>query len=528
MNILFALYGDFSSNSANPLALYARELHSSGHSCAVAVPSGLETVSLHENPTFRPILYSEVLAAPASVFPDGRFADVIHACTPREVIRRFVTAYMVRQPTPLVIYLEDNESWIATRALGFDSTTLVRHTASEISDRLPDALAHPFYYDSFIGLADAVAVIQDKLKIKVPPWVPCETVMIGADLKFFSPRPPDVSLRSKYGVGENEKVIVYHGGMNEFTRPSIETLCRAVGLITQRGYPCRLLRTGPVTLDFLGQLPGEATSAICDLGLLPRQELPDLLALADVFVQPGRIDAFEDLRLAGKVADFLAVGRPVVMPDANIAHLFRDGVDAVLLRTGSAAEIAAKCIDLFADPQHASEIGQAGRQLAEKYFDVRSQARLLEMVYKTARDHFDPAIALETWRDADEATPVTSLLARKLRLLAASSAKLEFAARDILTELARHIEQMQQRVGGLEAVIAEGNFAQKDAEIVSLKQQISERDRQIVELEEAIEGFSNSDSWKLTTPLRKAKSLIEIARQRMNLAWLVGRAGRPK
>ena len=519
MNILFALYGDFSSNSANPLALYARELHSSGHSCAVAVPSGLETVSLHENPTFRPILYSEVLAAPASVFPDGRSADVIHACTPREVIRRFVTAYMVRQPTPLVIYLEDNESWIATQALGLDSTTLVRHTASEISDRLPDALAHPFYYDSFIGLADAVAVIQDKLKIKVPPWVPCETVMIGADLKFFSPRPPDVSLRSKYGVGENEKVIVYHGGMNEFTRPSIETLCRAVGLINQRGYPCRLLRTGPVTLDFLGQLPGEAASAICDLGLLPRQELPDLLALADVFVQPGRIDAFEDLRLAGKVADFLAVGRPVVMPDANIAHLFRDGVDAVLLRTGSAAEIAAKCIDLFSDPQHASKIGQAGRQLAEKYFDVRSQARLLEMVYKTARDHFDPAIALETWRDADEATPVTSLLARKLRLLAASSAKLEIAARDILSEHARYIEIIQQRVGGLEAAVSERGSTEWNAQILSLKQKLNERERQIVELNKAIDSLFNSYSWRLTAPLSKAKSIVKVALQRMNLAW---------
>src|SRR5262245_26453152 len=94
MNILFALYGDFSSNSANPLLLYARELHSLGHSCAVAIPFGLETICQHENPKFRPILFSETLAAPDAVFPDGRPADVIHACTPREIIRRFVTSYM--------------------------------------------------------------------------------------------------------------------------------------------------------------------------------------------------------------------------------------------------------------------------------------------------------------------------------------------------------------------------------------------------------------------------------------------------
>ena len=68
------------------------------------------------------------------------------------------------------------------------------------------------------------------------------------------------------------------------------------------------------------------------------------------------------------------MGRPVLMPDVNISHLFRDGVDAVLLRTGNAEEIASKCIDLFSDPQQAGMIGRAGRLLAEKYFDVRSQA----------------------------------------------------------------------------------------------------------------------------------------------------------
>ncbi len=523
MNILFVLYGDFTSNSADPLVLYARELHLAGHSCAVAVPSRPETVSQHENPAFRPILYGDVLAGPESVFPDGRPADVIHACTPREVVRRFVMAYLAKQPTPLVIYLEDNESWVSMRALGFDETTLVRHTEREISDRLPDALAHPFYYDSFIGLADAVAVIQDKLRIKVPPWVHCETVMIGVDVKLFTPRPPDRSLRTKYGVAENEKLIVYHGGMNGFTRPSMETLCRAVGLIKQQGYPCRLLRTGPFALDFLGQLSLDTASSISDLGMLPKHELPDLLALADVFVQPGWIDAFEDLRLPGKVPEFLAMGRPVVLPNVNIAHLFTDGMDAVLLQTGSAEEIAAKCITLFADPPQANMIGRAGRLIAEKYFDVQSQARRLEEVYKAACNIFNPAIATEVWRQTDENTPVTFLLARKLRLLAdLCGTKCGFEGA-MLREHARYIEFMLQRVRGLEAAVSE-----RDSQILYLKQQMSERDRQIVELNKAIDGFLTSYCWRLTLPLRKTKLIVDFARQRMNWVWLFGRADRSK
>ena len=37
MKLLFVLFGDFSTNSANPLVPYARELHFTGHSSAVAV-----------------------------------------------------------------------------------------------------------------------------------------------------------------------------------------------------------------------------------------------------------------------------------------------------------------------------------------------------------------------------------------------------------------------------------------------------------------------------------------------------------
>ncbi len=487
MNILFVLYGDFMSNSANPLALYARELQTVGHSCAIAVPVNLEeSVKQYEDRAFLPVLYGDVLAAPDSVFPDGRPADVIHACTPREIVREFITSYMARRPTPLVIYLEDNECWISSQVLNVASAS--RLTEKEVSERLPKYLSHPFRYDSFIGLADAVAVIQDKLKSEVPPWVHCETVMLGVDIEFFSPMPSDPSLRTQYGVHGDERVIVYHGGLNFFTRPAIETLCRAVGMINRQGYPCRLLRTGIHLLDFVDQLPPESHSKINDLGLLPKSVLPNILALADVFVQPGKIDPFEDLRLPGKVPEFLAMARPVVIPDVNIAHLFTDGVDAVLLRTGSAEEIADKCIGLFLDPQKADAIGRAGRLLAEKYFDVRSQACRLEGVYKTACNNFNPAIASKVWQEEGPGSPVTLLLARKLRLLADSCGpQCGFEVAEMVMTHEKYMEHLHQRVKGLEMSIEE-----RDALAASLL---------------------NSLSWKITRPLRVMPHLVRTIKR---------------
>lgn len=449
MNILFVLYGDFTSNSANPLALYARELSTRGHTCAIAVPSNIQTVSLYENPDFRPVLYEDVLASPASAFPNNAPADVLHACTPREVVRRFITLYLSKHPTPLIFYLEDNEPWLTIRSLGLDEDAVFQYTAQELTEMTPLALTHPYYGDCLVGLADAVAVIQDKLKSLVPSWVYCKTVMIGVDLEFFSPRAPVELLKKKYGLADSDKVIVYHGGINDFTRPGIQTLCEAVGLINQRGIACRLLRTGLSPLDFRSELSEETNTYVLDLGLLPKKDLPALLSLADVFVQPGKKGPYEDLRLPGKVPECLAMGLPVLMPDANISYLFEDGENIILLSGGTAEEIAQKCIELFLDPQKAKCIGQAGRLLAEKKFDVRQQSVCLEEVYSAAQARFDPAITAQIWQaEADDYSPVFRL-ARKLIIVG------EKENNWLLQEHGRLLEDTAKRLNAVENRLVE-------------------------------------------------------------------------
>jgi glycosyltransferase involved in cell wall biosynthesis len=533
MNVLFALYGDFGSNSAAPLMLHARELHRLGHRCAVAVPSGVEAGIAQDNPSFRAVLYAEALANPAAIFPDGRPADIVHAWTPREGVRRFVMSYLTQRPTPWVIYLEDNEGWISRAALslvGLREDVLLQHSEEIISAWTPEGLSHPLRYESFIGLSDAAVVIQDKLAIEVPPWVPCTTVMPGVDLKFFSPRPPDPALRKRYGVGDDERVIVYPGGLNDFTRPGLEALCLAVGLINRRGTPCRLLRSGVVAMDFLQRLPSDALARVTDLGELPRADLPGLLALADVFVQPGKPEPFEDLRLPGKLPELLATGRPVVLPDTNIASLFRDGVDAVLHRTGSPEEIAEKCLALFADPERARRIGEVGRRFAESHFDPTVQASRLEGVYRASCEAFDPEFAGKLWSaSAQESAP--ALLARKLRLLADLASAGSTVSGAMLKVHARGIEFTQERSLGLETGMAVRDREVKSlkGEIASLNDEAQERAKEIAALSEAvaevrgqlaasgqtiaerehhIAAVESSLSWRMTHPLRVAGRII--------------------
>jgi len=522
MNVLFALYGDFSSNSAIPLALHARELHRSGHECAVALPSGLE--SAQGEFALRPVLYRDALADPAAIFPDGRPADILHAWTPREGVRRFVTAYLAQRPTPWIVYLEDNEGWIARAALslvGLREEVLLQHSEEVITTWTPEGLSHPLRYEGFIGLADAAVVIQEKLCVEVPPWVPCTTVMPGVDLELFSPRPANPALRKRYRVADDERVIVYPGGLNDFTRPGLEALCRAVGLINGQGVRCRLLRSGPVALDFLERLPPDAAAAVTDLGPLPRGDMAALLSLADVFVQPGTPSPFEDLRLPGKLPELLATGRPVVLPDTNIANLLRDGVDAILHNTGSPEEIAEKCIGLFRDPERARKIGAAGRAFAETHFDPKAQASRLEKTYRATRDAFDPKMAAKLWDGEAEEMPVPALLARKLRLLAQSGGASPVG---LLETHARSLEFNVERARGLETGLAvrDGEIAARDREIATLREGIESGNRELAALRQtlsALEGqLAASNRTIAETREHLAASNHEIAKLRDELA----------
>jgi glycosyltransferase involved in cell wall biosynthesis len=527
MNLLFALYGDLASNSAIPLALHARELCRMGHHCAVALPERSEAIIEPTGSELRQVSYEEALASPESVFADGRPADLLHAWTPREGVRRFVTSYLARRPTPWVIYLEDNEGWLARASLalaGIGEDVLLQHTEEVLAAWTPPGMPHVLRYGYFIGLADAAVVIQDKLAVDIPPWVTCSEVLPGVDLEAFAPRAPDLELRRRYGLTHDEKVIVYPGGLNDFTRPGVDALCRAVGLINARGTRCRLLRSGPVPLDFLGRLPPDAAAAVVDLGPLPREEIPALLALADVFVQPGRSEPYEDKRLPGKLPEFFASGRPVVLPETNIAHLLRDGVDAVLHRTGEPEELAEKCLALFADPERAHAIGMAGRRFAESHFDPRVQARRLEQAHRNAIEAFDATSAVKLWQDDSERTGTPELLVRRLRLLAQSGGR-PGAPPEMLEAVARSVELARARARGLEAAMAV-----RDGEIASLRRSLEQADVRaaalggaVAELRRTAEdaqqrahalGLAGADlraqlgavkasfSWRITRPLR--------------------------
>ena len=145
MNVLFFCHTDFACNSMGHIAGFAEELRVRGHHCAAAIPGDdrASATALGERAAVRPFLFAETWERAGELFPDGRAADVIHAWTPREHIRRAVERCREAMPgARLIVHLEDNELFLSASFLGVSVRQLERMPADALAKRRPGHLSH--------------------------------------------------------------------------------------------------------------------------------------------------------------------------------------------------------------------------------------------------------------------------------------------------------------------------------------------------------------------------------------------------
>jgi len=430
VNILFVNYGDFTTNSLNHIAGFANALSASGHACIVAVPSAKASISAVRDPLFIPATYDELLAKPG-LFPDARPADLIHAWTPREGVRKFVLAYQraLTRPARVLIHLEDSERYLIEAYTGQPFATLRTASPAETDGWLVDGLPHPLRHETFLRVADGVTHIIDRLKEHVPAGIPTLLLPPPVDFNLYKPSAPSAALRKELGLRPEEKILVFTGSNTFANEPEMRELYLAVALLNQRGTPTRLIRTGFNSPTFLNSLAIDCSSFVLDLGFVVKARLPELLALADALVQPGHAGPFNDYRLPSKLPEFLAAGKPVILPPTNLALLMQDGREAVFSKTGSPDELADLCQSLFKDANRCAALGQNAASFARTHFDSATHTRALAAFYAAtvARP------ARSDWTLArDPFVSETSLLAARVETQLPPTAAAELAGLDLL------------------------------------------------------------------------------------------------
>jgi glycosyltransferase involved in cell wall biosynthesis len=501
MNVLFVNYGDFTSNSLNHIAGFARVLHDQGHACAVAVPdASIDSISSVAEPRFIPVTYADAVAQPR-LFPDGRAADILHAWTPRDLVRKIVVAHQLAAPARLIVHFEDNEKYLVEAFSGKSFAALEMLDVAECRRILTAPLVHPRRIDNLARLADGVTFIVDRLRCFAPPETPALLLEPGVDAELYQPQPADIALRRELGLHDDERLVVFTGGTSFANTPEVRTLYDAVVLLNQRGVRTRLVRTGLSSNAFQSTIPPEVRAFVLDLGFVAKCRLPKLLALADVLVQPGCTGPFNDYRLPSKLPEFLAMGKPVVLPASNIGRKLRDGVDALLLHSGAPAEIADCCQRVFDDAALANTLGKNGAAFARAHFDlVTNTTRLLRFYEEvlarpagTAWQKFQGAGTSDVVLLADRALSggadvgpdrIAHVLAQ-IRLLEEEFAD-SLEQLEELSESRRRLEEAQRKQSA----------------------QIAAMEADLLRCREKIERMQRSPSWKMTSPLRALRRAL--------------------
>ena len=395
MNVLFISHCDFQGNSAMHIFSIANTLSDLGVSCAVCVPNDPHTVEAHGTAAFAVVPYAK--AAEHGVrFPDGRAPDLIHAWTPRELVRKLTERLADTHSCPYVVHLEDNEEFIlACEGIRSNGAADAMGRGSDVA--FPDHRSHPVRSKHFIDGASAVTAVIDRLLEFKPADTPGLVFWPGFDEEFRNPPAPSTALLNLVQPRAGEKFIVYTGNIHDVNIGEVTSLFLSVQALRRRGVPVRLLRSGWTHSMKTGLLQEAIEAgAVTELGFLPRHEIPALLSLADVLVQPGRCDEFNEYRFPSKLPEFLVSGKPVILPRANIGRFLTGGEEAVLLRSGDALEIAETVENLLQDPRKRRQLGEAGRDFAIRRLSWTGNVPPVLDLYKQVLAPRSPSTAVAT------------------------------------------------------------------------------------------------------------------------------------
>ena len=229
-------------------------------------------------------------------FPDGGPPSLVHAWTPREGVRELTEELGSRYGCPYVVHLEDNEDVLTADSLGLTLEQLRALPTTELDASVPASLAHPRRMRSFLAGAAGMTAIVDRLLEFQPDGLPAEVVWPAFEPELFTVGPPDSELRRRLGIADGEAVLVYAGNAHRSNAAELRSLYLAVAALNRAGRRVKLVRLGRDYVRFVEPELKSIERHVIRVPLQPRSEVPRYMRLADVLVQPGRPDEFNDYR----------------------------------------------------------------------------------------------------------------------------------------------------------------------------------------------------------------------------------------
>lgn len=302
------------------------------------------------------------------------------ACIPVALLKRFYRC-------PTVLNLQDilPEAAIHTgllkNSLGirvFEALEgFAYHNASQIS----------VIADAFRDNLMAKGISRDKIS-HIPNWV---------DVNFIRPLPKSASRFARQHQLQDKFVVLYSG--NIARTQGLRNAIRAARVLSQ--YPqIRIVIIGEAKhlqeLDTFRQQLG--VDNVILLPFVPRQELPDMLAAADVglIMQKRNVIGFN---MPSKTQMLLASSKPIIASvpgNGTAAQVVLASGGGMVVQPENPTALAQGILELYQHPERAQRLGQQGRLYAIENYSFENALTAYErlfqaLVSQSAGDRAQPA-----------------------------------------------------------------------------------------------------------------------------------------
>ena len=203
----------------------------------------------------------------------------------------------------------------------------------------------------------------------------------GVDVRVFRPGPRDAELVGRLGL-ERKQVIVFLGVLTEYQ--GVDLLLDAVPAVVRRRPDAHFLVMGyPNEAHYRQQAVARGIEqAVTFTGRVPYEQAPRWLNLGAVAVSPKR----SLTEANGKLLNYMACGRPVVASDTPVNRELL-GEAGVYAAVGDSNDLAARLVEMLADPEGARARGTALRARAEREFAWPALIERLETLYLSVLEH---------------------------------------------------------------------------------------------------------------------------------------------
>jgi len=202
------------------------------------------------------------------------------------------------------------------------------------------------------------------------------TIPPGVDCKKFRPRAVSRAIRKRFGLSRSKAVLTIRRLSPEY---GIKQLITAFSSVASRLNAKLILGgNGPLLGEALALSKGLGLSKLLLLGAVPRSRVPQLMASCDVYCDPCLLGQ------GVSTLEAMASGKPVVGFDTFTTKVIH-GRTGLLVRPGDTHALAEALEALLRDASRTRRMGEAGRRLVERHYDLDRNVRKALRVYSQAR-----------------------------------------------------------------------------------------------------------------------------------------------